>query len=96
MKSVRKVKVSLTQAQQEKTENILGGLRFLWNQYLSTRNKIYSECKVAVGAYEFNAYTNHVLSKTYPWIKDISSKARKDCFLSLEKAFKRFFKGTSN
>ena len=96
MKSVRKVKVQLSQSQQEKTEKLLGGLRFLWNQYLATRNKIYLEHKITVTAYQFDMYTNLFLSEKYPWIKDISSKARKDCFLTLEKAFKRFFKGTSN
>ena len=96
MKSVRKVKVQLSQSQQEKTEKLLGGLRFLWNQYLATRNKIYLEHKITVTAYQFDMYTNLFLSEKYPWIKDISSKARKDCFLTLGKAFKRFFKGTAN
>lgn len=35
---------------------------------------------------------NHDLSKDYPWVKEISSKARKDMIMNADKTFKKFFK----
>jgi putative transposase len=50
-----------------------------------------------MSGYEFDKYVNNVLSKQpeYEWIKDVSSKARKQSIMNAETAYKKFFNGQS-
>ena len=80
-------------------EQTLDTLRFIYNQYLGANIKSYKyhteelhDNKWFISGYDFDKYVNHDLSKDYPWIKEISSKARKDMIMIADKAFKKFFK----
>ena len=72
-------------------EQTLGTLRFIYNQYLGTNIKSYKyhteelhDNKWFISGYDFDKYVNHDLSKDYPWIKEISSKARKDMIMNAD------------
>ena len=80
-------------------EQTLGTLRFIYNQHLGANIKSYKyhteelhDNKWFISGYDFDKYVNHDLSKDYPWVKEISSKARKDMIINADKTFKKFFK----
>ncbi len=100
-----KVEIKPTQSQKTKIHQTIGVCRFLYNHYIHVNKQVYeamkhlglSHLKSFISGYDFDKYVNNVLSKReeYEWIKDVSSKARKNAIMNAEIAYKRFFKKQS-
>ena len=93
MEVTKLFKLKLTQPQIEKVEYILNGLRGVYNLYIEKVEETYKVFGKFLSAYEFDSILNHELRLKYPWVHELPSKARKDCLLTAEKAYKKFFKG---
>ena len=86
-----KTEIKPTKEQIVKIEKSLGICRFLYNEYIRENIRLYKNGKSFISANEFDKYVNNVLSKTFPWIKECGSKARKQAIRRSEQAFKKFF-----
>ena len=97
MKKTYKIEFKPNKTQIQVINKTLGTCRYLYNKYLYTNKRFYEEYNVFVTGYDFDKLVNK-LSKGYnslSWIKDCSSKARKQSIMDGELAFKKFFKGIS-
>lgn len=100
-----KTEIKPTQSQKTKIHQTIGTCRFLYNHYIRVNKQIHeamkhlglSQLRSFMSGYEFDKYVNNVLSKReeYAWIKNVSSKARKNAIMNAETAYKRFFKKQS-
>ena len=100
-----KVEIKPTQKQIEKINKSIGICRWLYNEYLSTNNKLYNKYKQGLidkkqafmSANNFDKYINNKVKvlEEYSWINNCGSKARKKAIQNAEIAYKRFFKGKS-
>lgn len=70
----------------------IGVCRFIYNQFISYNRTNYENGGKFISGYEFDKYVNIILSKEFPWIKEVSSKSRKQSIMNAETAFKKFFK----
>ena len=97
------MEIKPTQKQIDKINQSIGICRWLYNEYLSTNNKLYSQFKEGLidkkqsfmSANEFDKYINNEVKvlEEYAWINNCGSKARKKAIQNAETAYKRFFKG---
>ena len=98
-----KVELKPTEEQKKKILQTIGVCRFLYNRFIYVNSQLYKSLKHLgmhkilksfMNGYEFDKYVNNVLSKQegFEWIKDVSSKARKQAIMNAEHAFKKFFK----
>lgn len=71
----------------------IGVCRFLYNAFLSYNIELYQQKATFCGGMDYDKYVNHELSKEHPWIKAVSSKARKKAIMNADTAFRKFFKG---
>ena len=100
-----KVEIKPTQKQIQKINQSIGVCRWLYNEYLSMNNKLYSQFKYGLidkkqsfmSANDFDKYINNEVKilEEYSWINNCGSKARKKAIQNAETAYKRFFKGQS-
>ena len=100
-----KVEIKPTQKQIEKINKSIGICRWLYNEYLSTNNKLYNKYKQGLidkkqafmSANDFDKHINNEVKvlEEYSWINNCGSKARKKAIQNAEIAYKRFFKGKS-
>ncbi|PGP14489.1 transposase [Bacillus cereus] len=90
-----KTEIVINEKQRVKLINTFGVCRFLYNAFISHNKDLYEKEDKFCSGMEFDKYVNNVLSIEKPWIKDVSSKARKKAIMNGDTAFKRFFKGTS-
>lgn len=86
-----KTEIKPTKEQIVKIKKSLGICRFLYNEYIRENIKAYERDKKFVTGNDFDKYVNNVLSKTFPWIKECGSKARKQAIKRSEQSFKKFF-----
>ena len=86
-----KTEIKPTKEQVVKIKKSMGICRFLYNEYIRENIKSYEGDKKFITANDFDKYVNNVLSKTYLWIKECGSKARKKAIKRGELAFKKFF-----
>lgn len=81
-----------------KIQKTIGTCRFLKNLYIDHNTKAYKEGKKFVAGNSFYDYVKGEYLEENPdntWIKEVSSKSRKQAILDTEKAFKRFFRKES-
>lgn len=105
LKRAYKVEIKPTIKQMQKINQNIGVCRWLYNEYLSTNNKLYSQYKAGLidkkqafmSANDFDKYINNEIKvlEEYSWINNCGSKARKKSIKNAETAYKRFFKGQS-
>ena len=98
-----KVEIKPTTKQIQKINQSIGVCRWLYNEYLSTNNQLYTKYKngfidkkqVFMSANDFDKYINNEIKvlDEYSWINNCGSKARKKAIQNAEIAYKRFFKG---
>jgi transposase, IS605 OrfB family, central region len=89
-----KTEIKPTIKQIIKINQTIGVCRFVYNKYLEYNKKVYEIDKKFISAYDFSKYINNDFihnNLEYSWIKDVSSKARRQSILNAERAFKRFF-----
>lgn len=86
-----KTEIKPTKEQVVKIKKSMGICRFLYNEYIRENIKSYEGDKKFITGNDFDKYVNNILSKTFPWIKECGSKARKQTIKRSEQAFKKFF-----
>lgn len=103
MKKTYKTEINPTKHQGEKIHKTIGVCRFLYNRFIHVNSQLHKalrhlglhkQLRTFMTGYEFDKYVNNVLSKQegLEWIKDVSSKARKQAIMNAEHAFRKFFK----
>ena len=90
-----KTEVLLQEKQIKKLINTIGVCRFLYNAFISYNQDLYEKEAKFFSGMDFDKYVNKELSKEKPWIKEVSSKARKKAIMNADTAFRKFFKGES-
>ena len=105
MKRAYKTEIKPTQKQIQKINQSIGVCRWLYNEYLTTNNQLYTQFKEGLidkkqafmSANDFDKYINNEVKvlEEYSWINNCGSKARKKAIQNAETAYKRFFKGQS-
>lgn len=90
-----KTEMNLSPIQLQKLKQTIGVCRYVYNLYLSQSQSYYQTTGQFLSGYDFDKWINNVHSKIpeYAWIKEVSSKARKQSIMSGEKAYKNFFSG---
>ena len=105
MQRAYKVEIKPTLKQIQKIDQSIGVCRWLYNEYISVNNQLYTQFKEGLidkkqafmSAYDFDKYINNEVKvlDEYSWINNCGSKARKKAIQNAETAYKRFFKGQS-
>lgn len=88
-----KTEIHLHAKQIDKAINTIGVCRFLYNAFISYNKELYEKENKFCGGMEFDKYVNNELSLEKPWIKQVSSKARKKAIMNADTAYRRFLKG---
>jgi len=88
-----KTEIKPTTEQHQQILKTVGVCRHLYNLYLATNQARYQQGLPFLSAYDFDKWVNHEYAEDYPWIKAVSSKARKKALVNAETAYRRFFKG---
>lgn len=98
MERTLKIEIRPNKSQKEIIHKTLGICRYLWNEFLFMNVKHYKEHGVFMKGNDFAKYVNHILGVEKPWIKEVSSKARKDIIDRADAALWRHFrsKGTDH
>ena len=90
-----KVEIKPTQKQIQKINQSIGVCRWLYNEYLATNNKLYTQYKEGLdkkqsfmSANDFDKYINNKVKvlEEYSWINNCGSKARKKAIQNAETA----------
>ena len=92
MEITKKFRIKPTKYQCDIIEHTLNTLRGIHNLYIEKVEEAYEVFDRFLTAYDFDYMLNHDWRQLYPWVHNVSSKARKECILTVEKAYKRFFK----
>jgi len=87
-----KTELDPTSEQTQQIRRTLGTTRHLYNLFLAVNEARYAQGLPFWSAYTFDRWVNHVYALDHPWIKDVSSKARKKALMDAELAYKKFFK----
>ena len=69
-----------------------GSCRFIYNQLLAKKIKLYKEEKKSLSKTDCNNYCNRELKKKYLWLKDVDKFALTNAIYDLDSAYKNFFK----
>lgn len=88
-----KLRLYPNEAQKQMIENTFGACRFLYNEYINYRMRLYATTGTGIGAYAF--MTEHYVpmkNSDYQWLKETSSAAHEHAIIEAESAYNRFFK----
>ncbi len=87
-----KYRISPTDSQKDLIHKHCGSVRFLYNLALETKKTAYLGNKISLSSYDLHKQLVD-LKKELPWLKETNSQSLQSAITSLDKAFKRFFKG---
>lgn len=90
-----KTEIYLNPKQLHTFANTAGVCRFLYNAFIDYNQKLYEKERTFCSGMNFDKHVNNKLAIENPWIKEVSSKARKKAIMNADTAFRRFFKGES-
>lgn len=98
MERTLKIEIRPNKSQKEIIHKTLGICRYLWNEFLFYNIGYYKEHGIFMKGNDFARYVNHELSIEKTWIKEASSKARKDIIDRADAVLWRHFrsKGTDH
>lgn len=93
MLTAYRTEIKPTPEQRQQIARTFGVCRYLYNLYVATNQERYHQGLPFLSAYDVDKWINREYALTYPWIKAVSSKARKKAIVNAETAYRRFFKG---
>ena len=73
-------------------EKTFGCCRFVYNQTLAYRKKVYEQKKKTVSKIDCNNYCNRELKNTYKWLKEVDKFALTNAIYNMDSAYQKFFK----
>lgn len=76
----------------ELIQKTFGCCRFVYNQCLDYRRKLYETKKESMNKTSCNNYCNQVLKKEYEWLKEVDKFALTNAIYNMDSAYQKFFK----
>ena len=92
MRIAYKTEIKPTDEQCYQINRTFGVCRYVYNLFIATNKERHAKGEKFLSANEFDKWVNHFHSIDHPWVKEVSSKARKKAIVNAEMAYKRFFK----
>ena len=95
LKRAYKIEINPTKAQKFKIHQTIGTARFVYNFYIAHNKEVYEKEGKFVSGMDFSKWLNSEYipsNQEMKWIKEVSSKARKQAIMNAEQAFRDFFK----
>ena len=96
LKRAYKIEIHPTDEQKSKIHQAIGVSRFVYNFYIAHNKEVYEKEGKFVSGMDFSKWLNNEYipnNEEMKWIKEVSSKARKQSIMNADRAFKDFFKG---
>ena len=95
LKRAYKIEINPTKAQKFKIHQTIGTARFVYNFYIAHNKEVYEKEGKFVSGMDFSKWLNNEYipsNQEMKWIKEVSSKARKQAVMNADQAFRDFFK----
>ena len=95
LKIAYKIEINPTDAQKSKIHQTIGVARFIYNFYIAHNKEVYEKEGKFMSGMDFSKWLNNEYipsNQERKWIKEVSSKARKQAIMNAEQAFRDFFK----
>jgi len=92
MLTARKYRLYPTPEQEEWLKKHFGCVRYVYNQCLETKLRVYQESGRSLGRFEPQGVIREMKTE-HPWLKDVNSQSLQVCALHLSRAFKNFQEG---
>ena len=95
LKRAYKIEINPTKAQKFKIHQTIGTARFVYNFYIAHNKEVYEKEGKFVSGMDFSKWLNSEYipsNQEMKWIKEVSSKARKQAVMNADQAFRDFFK----
>lgn len=87
-----KYRIYPNKQQEEQIQKAFGCCRFVYNQTLDYRKKLYETDKKSMSKIDCNNYVNRVLKKEYIWLKEVDKFALTNSVYNMDNAYQKFFK----
>jgi len=87
-----KYRIYPTVEQETQLAKTFGCVRFIYNQILAEKIKLYETVKKSLSKTDCNNYCNRELKKEYLWLKDVDKFALTNSIYNLDSAYQKFFK----
>ena len=96
LKRAYKIEIHPTDEQKSKIHQTIGVSRFVYNFYIAHNKEAYEKEGKFVSGMDFSKWLNNEYipnNEEMKWIKEVSSKARKQSIMNADRAFRDFLKG---
>lgn len=80
------------EAQEVLLQKTFGCCRFVYNQTLDYRKKLYETENKSMNKFSCNQYVNQVLKKEFEWLKEVDKFALTNSVWNMDTAYQKFFK----
>lgn len=87
-----KYRIYPNKQQQELIQKTFGCVRFVYNQCLEHKKKMYEEENISLSAYDLMKWKNHHLKSQYKWLSEVDKWSLENAIINLDMAYKKFFK----
>lgn len=87
-----KYRIYPDRGQQELIAKTFGSCRFVYNQTLAYRKKMYEAEKKSVSKTDCNNYCNRELKIQYEWLREVDKFALTNAVYNMDSAYQKFFK----
>ena len=87
-----KYRIYPNKRQEKKKKKTFGCCRFVYNQTLDYRQKLYEIRKEYMNKIACNNYVNQVLKKEYEWLREVDKFALTNAVYNMDSAYQKFFK----
>ena len=95
LKKAYKIELNPNEEQKIKIHQTIGVARFVYNFYIAHNKEVYEKEGKFVSGMDFSKWLNNEYipsNQEMKWIKEVSSKARKQAIMNADQAFRDFFK----
>ena len=95
LKKAYKMELNPSEEQKIKIHQTIGVARFVYNFYIAYNKEVYEKEGKFVSGMDFSKWLNNEYipsNQEMKWIKEVSSKARKQAIMNADQAFRDFFK----
>ena len=95
LKKAYKMELNPSEEQKIKIHQTIGVARFVYNFYIAHNKEVYEKEGKFVSGMDFSKWLNNEYipsNQEMKWIKEVSSKARKQAIMNADQAFRDFFK----
>ena len=87
-----KYRIYPNKGQETLIQKTFGCCRFVYNQTLDCRKKLYETENKSMNKFSCNQYVNQVLKKEFEWLKEVDKFALTNSVWNMDAAYQKFFK----